>query len=67
MIHDVQAYLKLIQSALASSPFNRRVGLAGMKALLEPSLLVDSVCRVLTPKLGSRQRHGKCRKGFMGN
>ena len=40
MIHDVQAYLKLILSALVGSPFSRRVGLVGTKALLEPSLVV---------------------------
>ena len=40
MIHDVQAYLKLIQSALVGSPFTRRVILAGIKAPLESSHLV---------------------------
>ncbi len=40
MVHDVQAYLKLIRSALVSSPFSRRVGLAGTQALLELSLMV---------------------------
>jgi len=40
MIHDVQAYLKLIWSPLVGSPFNRRVGLVGTKALLELSLVV---------------------------
>jgi len=40
MIHDVQAYLKLIWSTLVGSPFSRRVGLVGTKAPLEPSLMV---------------------------
>ncbi|DBA88290.1 TPA: hypothetical protein ACH3X1_016550 [Trebouxia sp. C0004] len=40
MIHGVQAYLKLIWSALFGSPFNRRVGLVDTKALLELSLVV---------------------------
>lgn len=40
MIHDVQAYLKLILSALVGSPFSRRVDLVGAKALLELSLVV---------------------------
>lgn len=66
MIHDVQAYLKLIQSALVGSPFSRRVILAGIKAPLEPSLLVAFLQSLhLNWVLGGGM--GNHRKGLMGN
>lgn len=37
-MHDVQTYLKLLQSALACSAFNGWIGQAGIKAMLGPKL-----------------------------
>ena len=66
MIHDVQAYLKLIQSALVGSPFSRRVILAGIKAPLEPSHLVAFLQSLhLNWVLGGGRIIKK--KGLMGN